>query len=82
MMPGPSRGCFLIKEDVRNHRLLVDLRCPFTLFQSAHRTLQTDPSLGLVLLLTQRLLNFHCHATHLLARCDQPDDPSARITRR
>lgn len=43
---------------------------------------QTNPASTIVGQMTQRLLICCCHATHLLARCDQASDPPARITRR
>ena len=78
----PSHDCFLFKETVCNTSLLIDSRSPIKPLRSAHDISQTDPALDLVLLLTQRFLIFYCRAIHLLARCDQSSDPSARTTRR
>ena len=82
MLSVPSHDCFLFKKAVRNTCLLIDSRSPIKLFQSPQGILQADPALAFVGLLTQRLLIFNYHATHLLARCDRSDDPSARITGR
>ncbi len=80
MSPVPSHICFLFEQATHNTGLLIDSRWPASSLQATHAISQTD--LALVHLLIQRFLIFYCHVTHLLARCDRLEDPSARTTRR